>query len=98
MTDRTAVDQDLLPGARNAVRVCLNIQPDERVTLITDDACADIAGALVHEIEAVGAPYECFVLERVAPRPRAGRPARGAAAQARSRRTSSGRGWSSPTS
>ena len=75
MTDRTAIDQDLLPGARNAVRVCLNIQPDERVTLITDDACADIAGALVHEIEAVGAPYECFVLERVAPRPLAGLPA-----------------------
>src|SRR4029453_12659465 len=32
-------------------------------------ACAEIAGALVHEIEAVGAPYECFVLERVGPRP-----------------------------
>jgi aminopeptidase len=75
MTDRTAVDQDLLPGARNAVRVCLNIQPDERVTVITDDACADIAGALVHEIEAVGASYECFVLERLAPRPLAGLPA-----------------------
>ena len=50
------IDQDLLPGARNAVRVCLNIQPDERVTLITDEACADIAGALVQEIDAVGAP------------------------------------------
>ena len=75
MTDRTAIDQELLPGARNAVRVCLNIQPHERVTLITDEACAEIADALIHEIDGVGAPYECFVLERVAPRPLAGLPA-----------------------
>jgi aminopeptidase len=64
-----AVDPELLPGARNAIRVCLNVQPRERVTLITDRTCADIAASLVHEIEEVGAPYEVFVLEDVAPRP-----------------------------
>ena len=49
------VDPELLPGARNAIRVCLNVQPHERVTLITDRECADIAASLVHEIEDVGA-------------------------------------------
>ena len=63
------VDPDLLPGARNAIRVCLNVQPHERVTVITDHACADIAASLVHEIEEVGAPYQRFVLEDVAARP-----------------------------
>jgi leucyl aminopeptidase (aminopeptidase T) len=62
-------DIDLQPGARNAIRVCLNVQPHERVTLIADDACRDIAEALAREIEAVGAPYRHFVLEREGARP-----------------------------
>ncbi len=65
----TTFDAELVPGARNAVRVCLNIQPAERVTLIADRACEDIAASLAHEIEQVGAPYKVFVLEDVAPRP-----------------------------
>ena len=60
---------DLQPGARNAVRVCLDVQPHERVTVVTDEACATIAGALVREIEAIGAPVAIFVLEELAPRP-----------------------------
>ena len=64
-----AIDPDLLPGARNAIRVCLNIQPTERVTVITDRACEEIAASLVHEIEQLGAPYRAFVLEDLAPRP-----------------------------
>ena len=62
-------DQELAPGARNAIRVCLNVQPHERVTLISDRECADIAASLVHEIEEVGAPYNAFILEDVAQRP-----------------------------
>ena len=65
----TAFDTELAPGARNAIRVCLNVQPHERVTVITDRDCEDIAASLVHEIEEVGAPYQAFVLEDVAPRP-----------------------------
>ena len=65
----TAFDNDLAPGARNAIRVCLNVQPHERVTVISDRDCEDIAASLVHEIEEVGAPYEAFILEDVAPRP-----------------------------
>src|SRR5687768_4596283 len=71
----TAFDKDLLPGARNAIRVCLNVQPHERVTVIADRECEDIAASLVHEIEAVGAPYKAFILEDVAPRPLADLPA-----------------------
>jgi aminopeptidase len=63
------VDTDLEPGARNAVRVCLNIQPHERVTVIADRAAADIARSLMREIELVGAPAHLFVLEDVATRP-----------------------------
>jgi aminopeptidase len=70
-----AVDPELLPGARNAIRVCLNVQPAERVTVITDRECEAIAASLVHEIEQVGARPQVFVLEEVAPRPLAGLPA-----------------------
>lgn len=77
-------DPELTPGARNAVRVCLNIQPHERVTVVTDRACEEIAASLVQEIEAVGAPYEAFVLEDEAPRPLTGLPATVAAAMERS--------------
>jgi aminopeptidase len=62
-------DPELTPGARNAVRVCLDIQPTEKVTLITDEACLEIAASLVREIAAVGAPCTAFVLEEVAERP-----------------------------
>ena len=61
-------------GARNAVRVCLNIQPSEKVTVITDNVTREIAASVVHEIEAVGAPYNAFVLEEFATRPLAGLP------------------------
>ena len=62
----TTYDKDLAPGARNAIRVCLNVQPHERVTVIADRDCEDIAASLVHEIEEVGAPYKAFILEDVA--------------------------------
>jgi aminopeptidase len=65
----TTYDKDLAPGARNAIRVCLNVQPHERVTVIADRDCEDIAASLVHEIEDVGAPYKAFILEDVAERP-----------------------------
>jgi len=64
-----SADTDLQPGARNAIRVCLNVQPHERVTVITDEACAEIAQALIREIDGVGATHRLFVLEREGPRP-----------------------------
>jgi aminopeptidase len=60
---------ELQPGARNAIQVCLNVQPHERVTVITDRETRPIADALVAEIDRVGAPHRLFVLEDEAPRP-----------------------------
>jgi len=62
-------DPELTPGARNAVRVCLRIEPSERVTVITDEVSLEIGVALVHELQEVGAPYHTFVLEELASRP-----------------------------
>jgi leucyl aminopeptidase (aminopeptidase T) len=64
----------LTPGARNAVRVCLRVQPSEKVTVITDEVSLEIAAALVRELEEVGCPYQTWVLEDVATRPLADLP------------------------
>ena len=62
-------DPELKSGANNAVFVCLSIQPAEKVTLITDQACEEIAASLVAALEECGCPYRTFVLEDLAPRP-----------------------------
>jgi leucyl aminopeptidase (aminopeptidase T) len=67
-------DAEFAPGARNAVAACLRVQPGEKVTLITDLACREIAAALARELEALGAPWNAFVLEDLAPRPLADMP------------------------
>jgi leucyl aminopeptidase (aminopeptidase T) len=69
-----AFDPELTPGARNAVSVCLRVQPSEKVTVITDEATREIAASIVHELEALGAPYRAWVLEDLAPRPLASFP------------------------
>ena len=68
-TAALAVDPDLAPGARNAIRVCLRLQPNERITIITDEATRDIAAALQQQVEEVGSDYAVFVLEEYAERP-----------------------------
>lgn len=62
-------DPELTPGAHNAVFVCLKIQPAEKVTLITDRACEEIAASLVGQLRRCGCTYHSFVLEDLAPRP-----------------------------
>lgn len=63
------IDAELSPGARNAIRVCLRLKPEERITIITDEATAEIAAALQAEVEEVGANFSVLCLERYAPRP-----------------------------
>src|SRR5438270_8480292 len=63
------VDPELTPGARNAVIVCLRVQPTEKVTVITDEATKEIAAAIVRELEVVGCPYRAWILEEVVVRP-----------------------------
>ena len=72
MPDRAhtvTIDPELQPGARNAIRDCLRLKPDERVTIITDEFTRDIAAALQCEVEEVGAAHSVFVLEEHAERP-----------------------------
>jgi len=77
MTDLRSVpfDPEFAPGAHNAVHVCLRIRPDEKVTVITDRACLEIAASIVAELGRLGAPYRTFVLEELASRPMADMPA-----------------------
>src|SRR5207302_115320 len=63
------VDPELIPGARNAVNVCLRVKPTEKVTIITDEATKEIAAALLSEVEALGAPYRAWVLVDLATQP-----------------------------
>jgi leucyl aminopeptidase (aminopeptidase T) len=62
-------DPELRQGAHNAVYVCLNVQPSEKVTVITDQASEEIAASLVAELEDRRCTYNTFVLEDLAPRP-----------------------------
>lgn len=71
---KISFDPELSPGARNAVRVCLRTQPDEKVTLITDRATAGIAASIAAELEELGSPYRAWILEDYAPRPLATHP------------------------
>ena len=56
-------------GAQNAVTTCLRIQPDEHVTLITDEATLYIAASIALELDRLGCSWNSFVLEDLAPRP-----------------------------
>jgi aminopeptidase len=62
-------DPEFTPGAHNAVHVCLRIQPQERVSIITDEATLEIAAAIVAEVDKVGSPYHAWILEELAERP-----------------------------
>jgi aminopeptidase len=67
--NEVAFDNELSIGARNAVHTCLRIQPGEKTTVITDEVSAEIAAAIVHELELAGLAYNAFILEDYAVRP-----------------------------
>ena len=75
-TDLLAVPYpaEFAEGARNAVTTCLKIQPEEKVTLITDRSCIAIAASMAIELEKLGCTWNGFVLEELAPRPLVGMP------------------------
>jgi leucyl aminopeptidase (aminopeptidase T) len=81
MTDATSLlrltefNSNLTPGARNAVRSCLRIQPGEKVTLINDRACLEIGASLVRELDELGVPFQAWVLEELSARPLVDMPA-----------------------
>src|SRR3954471_4818266 len=65
---------ELEAGARNAVEVCLAVQPGERVALIADEASRQVAATLAQVVEDVGALREGVLVEAVATRPLAAAP------------------------
>jgi aminopeptidase len=71
LTDLTAIpfDPELSIGAANAVNTCLQIQPHEQVTIITDLTSREIAASIVDQVTKSRAPFRAFVLEEVAERP-----------------------------
>ena len=76
VTDLSKIEfpEEFREGARNAVTTCLRIQPEEKVTLITDEACITIAASLAAELDKRGCTWNAFVLEQIAPRPLNGMP------------------------
>jgi leucyl aminopeptidase (aminopeptidase T) len=68
-SNHISFDPEFIPGARNAVNVCLRVQPGEKVCVITDEVTIEIAAAIVAELEKLGAPYRAWVLEDLAERP-----------------------------
>src|SRR5277367_7907 len=71
----TPFPAEFAAGAHSAVNTCLRIQPEEKVTLITDQATASIAGSLAAELNAKGCRWDGFILEDLAPRPLVDMPA-----------------------
>jgi leucyl aminopeptidase (aminopeptidase T) len=65
---------ELVPGARNAIEVCLAIQPGERVALVADEVSREVAASLAAALAAVDAPAEHILIEQIAARPLAGAP------------------------
>ena len=64
-----AYPSEFIPGGRSAVFTCLRIQPDEKVTLITDRVTVSIAAAIAAQLAERGCPFNAFILEDLAPRP-----------------------------
>ena len=60
---------DLAPGARNAIRTCLRVAPEEHVVIVSDSETLPVAESLAAEVRDVGAPLEMYVLEDYGERP-----------------------------
>jgi len=56
-------------GARNAVRTCLGVQPDERVVLIADRGSLEIGAALAAQLSRAAGELRTIVLEDIVSRP-----------------------------
>ena len=63
------IDPELIPGAQNAINVCLRLKSHERITIITDETTRDIADALQSQVAQIGSEYSFFTLEHHARRP-----------------------------
>jgi len=62
-------DPLLEEGARNAVRTCLGVQPDERAVLVADRGSLEIASALAAQLSRAAAEFQALILEDIVARP-----------------------------
>jgi len=60
---------ELLPGAHNAIEICLAIQKGERVALIADEASREVAASLEQALADAGADAHGLLIESVTNRP-----------------------------
>ena len=58
-----------MPGAKNAVEVCLAVQPGETVALIADEVSRSVAASLSKALAESGANTDALLLEEFGPRP-----------------------------
>lgn len=68
------VNPALHEGARNAIETCLAIKPDERVSLIFDEASREVASSLGYALEHRQAKWTPYCVEDFAKRPLSGAP------------------------
>ncbi|MCA9795448.1 MAG: aminopeptidase [Candidatus Eremiobacteraeota bacterium] len=66
---RVAYDKSLVPGARNAIEVCLGVTPEQPVYILTDRQTATVGSALFDAVEKIKAPVRLEVLEDHVERP-----------------------------
>jgi aminopeptidase len=64
----------LMPGAKNAVEICLSVKRGENVALIADEACRAVAASLAAALEDAGACCTSLLLENLGPRPMSSAP------------------------
>ena len=65
----TTYAEDLVPGARNAIRTCLRVSPGEHVVIVTDRETDEIASSLADQVREAGAHGEIQIMEDYGPRP-----------------------------
>src|SRR6202035_4906804 len=60
---------ELMPGAKNAVRTCLAVRAGECVALIADQVSKPVGASLAGALDDCSAKYTPFLLEDFGPRP-----------------------------
>src|SRR5215468_11907697 len=65
---------ELMPGAKNAVDVCLDVRPGERVVVVADQVSRSVAASLERALKERNAEFTGLLLEDFGPRPITGAP------------------------
>lgn len=65
----TAYNKELVPGAKNAIEVCLKVKPGQRVYILADRRCEEIGMALEDAARNAGAGVVLKILEDEVERP-----------------------------